>query len=322
VAQRAGVSPATVSRVLTGSAVVTPDARSRVLLAISELGYRPNQLARNLRRQKAEMIGVVIADVENPFFTEMVRTVEDAAYNLGYRVLLCNTDENADKQSSYLRVMAGERVLGVILAPSDPEAEEIGQLLDLDIPLVAFDRPVSDPRADSVTANNVRAGRLATEHLRDCGYERIAFIGDPNVQTVRERFAGYEETMRSAGLRPRSVPGFSRIEGAIAATEKLLADPRPPAALVAANGLMALGALKVLRARELAIPQAMALVSIDDPFWSEIVDPPMTALAQPVRRMAESVIELLVERLRSEREEPLRMVFDLELRVRASSARV
>jgi len=98
VAQRADVSPATVSRVLTGSAIVKPETRTRVLKAIADLGYRPNQVARNLRRQKAEMIGLVIADVENPFFTEMVRSVEDAAYRLGYRVLLCNTDENAEKQ--------------------------------------------------------------------------------------------------------------------------------------------------------------------------------------------------------------------------------
>lgn len=320
VAQRAEVSAATVSRVLTGAAVVKPDVRARVLQAISELGYRPNQVARNLRRQMAEMIGVVIADVENPFFSEMVRTVEDAAYKLGYRVLLCNTDESAEKQSSYLRVMAAERVLGVILAPSDSQAEEIGELLDLGIPLVAFDRPVYDPRADSVTANNLGAGRIATQHLLDAGYERIAFIGDPGVQTVIERLAGYEETMQSAGLLPHSVPGFSRIEGGLTATHKLLDDPDPPAALIAANGLMALGALNALRARGVAIPHEIALVVLDDPVWSEIVDPPTTALAQPVRQMAECAIGLLVERLKKGREDQRHVVFDFDLRVRASSA--
>lgn len=322
VARRAGVSPATVSRVLTGSAVVSPDARSRVLQAINELGYRPNQVARNLRRQMADMIGVIIADVENPFFTEMVRTVEDAAYNLGYRVLLCNTDERAEKQRSYLRVLAAERVLGVILAPSDPEAEEVGELLDLGIPLVAFDRPVQDGRADSVTANNVHAGRLATRHLLEAGYERIALLSSARVQTVVERAAGYEEAMRAAGLRPRSVPGFSRIEGGMTATEKLLDGPDRPDALIGANGLMSLGALKALRARGTAIPRQMALVAMDDPVWSEIVDPPLTALAQPVRQMAECAFDLLVERLKRGRDQPRHEVFDFELRVRASSAPV
>ena len=319
VARRAGVSPATVSRVLTGSAVVKPEARARVLESIRDLGYRPNQVARNLRRQRAEMIGVVIADVENPFFTEMVRTIEDAAYKLGYRVLLCNTDENVEKQRSYLGVMAAERVLGVILAPSDPDAAEIGELLDLGIPLVAFDRAAGDSRADSVTTDNVHAGRLATQHLLDAGFERIALISSPEVVTGVQRLAGYEEAMRLAGLRPRSVSGFSRIEGGMAATEELLEDPDPPAALIAGNGLMAMGALKALRARGLAIPQEMALVIFDDLVWSELTDPALTALAQPVRQMAECVIDLLVDRLNTGRDEPRHVVFDFELRVRASS---
>ncbi|MEW6637580.1 MAG: LacI family DNA-binding transcriptional regulator, partial [Actinomycetota bacterium] len=147
VADRAGVSPATVSRVLNGAATVRPEYRERVLAAIEELGYRPNRLASNLRRRKAETIGVVVSDIENPHFTQMVRAVEDAAYRRGYRVLLCNTDEEPEKQRSYLEVLADERVLGVILSPSDPRGAEISRLLDLGIPVVTFDRTVEDPRA-------------------------------------------------------------------------------------------------------------------------------------------------------------------------------
>ena len=322
VAQRAGVSPATVSRVLTGSAVVTPAVRSRVLEAIRDLGYRPNQVARNLRRQMAEMIGLVIADVECPFFTEMVRSIEDEAYTLGYRVLLCNTDENVEKQRSYLGVLAAERVLGVIIAPSDPDAAEISELLDLGIALVAFDRAASDPRADSVTTDDVNASRLATEHLLKAGHQRIALISDPGVATGVARLAGYEETMHLAGLPPRSVPGHSRVEGGFAAAEKLLEDPSPPTALIAGNGLMGMGVLKALRCRGLAIPQDMALVVFDDPAWLEVVNPSLTALAQPVRQMAEGVIDLLVDRLNTGRDEPRHLVFDFELRVRASSGTV
>lgn len=319
VARRAGVSPATVSRVLTGSAVVKPDARARVLQAIGDLGYRPNQVARNLRRQRADMIGLVIADVENPFFTEMVRTIEDAGYHLGYRVVLCNTDENVDKQRAYLGVMAAERVLGVILAPSDPDAGEIGELLDLGIPLVAFDRATGDARADSVTTDNLGAGRLATTHLLEAGHERIALVSSPEVVTGARRLAGYEETMRLVGFPPRSAPGFSRIEGGMAATQELLDADDPPTALIAGNGLMAMGAMKALRVRGLAVPRDIALVTIDDPIWAEFVDPPVTALAQPVRLMAEAVIDLLVDRLHNGRVEPRHLVFEFELRVRASS---
>ncbi|HEX6510284.1 MAG TPA: LacI family DNA-binding transcriptional regulator [Chloroflexota bacterium] len=322
VAQQAGVSPATVSRVLNGSAVVTPEVRRRVLEAIGHLGYRPNQVARNLRRQQAEMIGVVIGDVENPFFTETVRTVEDAAYNLGYRMLLCNTDENAEKQRAYLRVMAAERVLGVILAPSEPNAAEISDLLDLGIPVVAFDRAAGDPRADSVTADNWEAGRTATEHLLEWGCRHIVLVSSAEIATGAERLAGYEEAMHSAGLQPRLAPGFSRAEGGMTAVEELLRQEERPDALIAGNGLMTMGALKALRRHEVRIPEDIAFVSIDDPFWAELADPPLTALAQPVRQMAQTVIELLVGRLQNRRDEPRHLVYPFDLRIRASSGRL
>ncbi len=158
-AQRAGVSPATVSRVINESATVGPAKREVVIAAIEELGYRPNRLASNFRRRQTEMIGVVVSDIENPHFTQMVRAVEDAAYVRGHRVLLCNTDEESAKQRDYLGVLAAERVAGVILSPSDGRAPEIGELLDHGISLVAFDRRVEDRRADSVVVHNLAGAR-------------------------------------------------------------------------------------------------------------------------------------------------------------------
>ena len=318
VARRAGVSPATVSRVLNASPTVQPEYQARVLSAIEELGYRPNRLAQNLRRQKAEMIGVVVADIENPFFTEMVRAVEDAAYRLGYRVLLCNTDENEEKQRAYLEVLAAERVLGVILSPSNPADAEIGELLNLGIPLIAFDRSVHDPRADTVIADNVGAGRAAARLLLEAGHTRIGFISSPEIETVVQRLSGYEEVVRSAGLEPRAAPGWSRIEGGMTAAEQLLGERDAPSALIAGNNLMALGALRALHMHGVRVPREVAFVAIDDPFWSEVAEPPLTTLAQPVREMAESIIQLLLERLNMGRQEPRRIVYDFELRVRAS----
>jgi LacI family transcriptional regulator len=322
VAERAGMSPATVSRVLNDSSLVTAETRERVMRAIAELGYRPNRVARNLRLRKVEMIGVVVSDIENPHFTGMVRTVEDAAYDRGYRMLLCNTDEKAEKQRAYLEMLLAERVLGVILSASNPAGEEIGELLDLGIPVVAVDRPVKDPRADSVTTDNLGAGRIATRHLLETGHKRIALVSTPEVVTGLERMAGYEQVMRSASLEPRSAPGYSRVEGGMAATEQLLQIDPPPTALIASNNLVGLGALRVLHDRGLRVPQDIALVMIDDPFWAAILDPPVTALAQPVRKMAECVVELLIDRLSGDRRESRHVVFDVELRVRASTARV
>ena len=159
VAELAGVSPATVSRVLTGSATVAEAKREEVLAVINELGYRPNRTARNLRRQQAQMIGVVISDIENPHFTQMVRAVEDATYRRGYRVLLCNTDEDEAKQRDYLHVLAAERVAGAIISPTDAAAPEISELIDYGTSVVAFDRGVSDRRADAVLAANAAGAR-------------------------------------------------------------------------------------------------------------------------------------------------------------------
>lgn len=318
VAERAGVSPATVSRVLNGSETVGEGYREKVFGAIEELGYRPNRLASNLRKQKAEMIGVVVSDIENPHFTQMVRAVEDAAYGGGYRVLLCNTDETPEKQRLYLEMLEAERVLGVIISPSDPSAPEVSDLLDLDIPVVAFDRAMEDGRADAVVADNVGGVRLATEHLAGLGHKRIGFVGGPEkVETGAERLEGYRQAMLASGLDPVWRDGKFRMEDARNATLQLL-DADGITALVVANNLMAIGALRALKDRDLKIPRDIALVSVDDPFWAELVDPPLTTLAQPVREMAEAAAGLLFERIDGKRTTPRKLTFPFELRVRGS----
>src|SRR5271170_6606672 len=173
VADRAGVSPATVSRVLNDGVSVREAKRAQVVAVISELGYRPSRVASNLRRQQVQMIGVVVSDIENPHFSQMVRAIEDSAYLKGYRVLLCNTDEDPVKQREYLGVLAAERVAGAIMSPTEAGAPEISELIDIGASVVAFDRPVDDKRADAVLAANVAGARLGTDHLLAGGHTRI-----------------------------------------------------------------------------------------------------------------------------------------------------
>jgi DNA-binding LacI/PurR family transcriptional regulator len=320
VARRASVSPATVSRVLNGDPRVGEAYRARVLRAVEELDYRPNVLARNLRRQRTATIGVVVPDIENPHFGELVRSVEDQAFDAGYRVLVCNTDETAEKQRAYLEALIDERVLGVIISPSDPGGEQIARLLDLGIPVVACDREVEDARADAVLADNVKAVRIGTELLIAAGHHRIAFIGGrADVETGAERLAGYEMAMRAAGLETMEVDGDFRLELAETAVTGLLKrDPRPTA-LIVANNLMTLGALRAIREARLRVPTDVALVGVDDPPWSALVDPPLTTLAQPVRAMAADAMELLLQRVSGVRENPRRIVHPFQLRPREST---
>lgn len=319
VAELAGVSQATVSRVLNGSPTVGDEHRRRVLDAADRLGYRPNRLARNLRLQKVDTVGVLVPDIENPHFSEAVRVFEDAAFRAGYRLLLCNTDESDEKQRAYAQVLADERVLGVIAAPADNGGLGLAPLFALGIPVVAFDRLVSDPRADAVVCDNADATRRATEHLIWLGHERVAYVGGrADVETGAERLEGYAEAMRAAGLTPFAVDGGFRTDVAEREVTTLLRLEHPPTALVVGNNLMTIGTMRAIRAAGLDVPRDVALVAVDDPPWAELVDPPLTVVAQPVRRMADRAIELLLDRIKGGDAPPERVVLPLDLRIRSS----
>lgn len=301
---------------------MAPELRARVQAAAAELGYRPNRLARNLRRQATEMIGVVVSDIENPHFAETVRALEDAAYRRGYRVVLCNTDEDPAKQRAYLELLAAERPRGVILSASNPGGHEIGELLDMGIAVVAFDRSVDEPRADAVVTDGAAGARLATEHLLAGGHERVGFVAGPEaVETCASRLVGYRAAVEQRGLPALVAGGDFRMAGGHRATSALLAGDPPPSALVVANNLMAVGALRALRERGTRVPDDVSLVAIDDPPWAELVHPPLTVLAQPVRAMAAAAMRLLLARIAHPRRRARRELFDFELRLRGSCGR-
>lgn len=319
VAQRAGVSSATVSRVLSGASAVRPDNAERVLAAVAELGYRPNLIASNLRRNKTAKIGVVVPDIENPHFSHSIRIFEDIAYREGFRVLLCNTEDQPEKQRDYLHVLADERVEGIILVPIHSGGAEIAGNVDRGIPVVAYDRPVDDPRADAVIADNVEGARRATELLIEAGHRRIGFVGGiADLKPGADRLAGYEAAVRARGLTPVVANGEFSVARAQAATDELLRHPAGITGLVVGSNLMTIGAQRAIRARGVRVPEDVALVGIDDPWWAELLEPPMTTVAQPVRRMAESAINLLFERIAGTRTQPRCVVFGFELRVRQS----
>jgi DNA-binding LacI/PurR family transcriptional regulator len=323
VARLAGVSPATVSRVLRGSAPVSHETRTRVMAVVGRFDYQPSHLARHLRRGRTDLVGMVVSDIENPYFATLVREMEYHVYQRGARVLLCNTSEDAAKQSAYLTVMAGERVSGVVLSPSDPGDPQISRLLDIGIPIVAIDRRVTDPRADSVVAENRQAARRATELLIEGGRKRIAFIGGrTEVDTGSDRLAGYREAMAAAQLVPRVTRGDFTTAGAHRAMEALWdADPDIDGLLVA-NNQMTIGALEVLRGVGAELPSQVALIGFDDPPWARLMDPPLAGIAHPLPRMAAAAVDLLFDHLSAAPlHRPTHLTFPLELRIRRSCGR-
>jgi DNA-binding LacI/PurR family transcriptional regulator len=299
---------------------VGDDLRKRVLDAADRAGYRPNRLARNLRRQKTDMIGVIISDIANPHYSEAVRVMEDEAFRAGYRVLLCNSDERVDKQRLYLRLLADERVQGVIMSPADEAGTGCDALLDLGIPVLAFDRTVEDPRVDAVSCDNVDGVRRLTEHFIWLGHTRIAFVGgSSHVATGPSRLTGYLDAIRASNLVPFTVDGEFRADRAEAAVAGLFRQGVDPSALVVANNAMVIGVLRAIRDAGLTVPNDVAVGTVDDPVWAELTHPPLTTLAQPVRQMAEAAVRLIVERIEGTRTEVRRLVLPMEFRVRASS---
>ena len=302
VAERAQVSQATVSRVLNNNPSVAEGLRVRVLQAVRDLGYQPNRAARRLRANTNDVLGLIISDIENPYFISVVRGVEDAAYAEQMSVVLCNTDEKPEKQRMYLQVMQAEQVAGLIIAPTHMEdGAELAPLIQAGMHMVLLDRRASNCKVDAVTVDNVGGAYDAVKHLIDLGYRRIGLVGGvPHLTTGKERNEGYCKALSDAGIEPDEAYikiGDFKTESGYRLTHQLLASAPPPRAIFAANNLMTLGALRAIHERGLRIPEDVALVGFDDMPWSGELCPPLTAVAQPTYDLGQEAVRLLVRRL-------------------------
>ncbi|MBX5449351.1 MAG: LacI family DNA-binding transcriptional regulator, partial [Thermogemmatispora sp.] len=303
VAKRAGVSISTVSRVFNGTRFVNPVIAERVRAAAQELNYQPSRAARVLRGNRSRILGLLITNIQNPFFTALVRGVEDIAHERGYSVILCNSDEDPQKERQYIEVLCAERVAGAILVPTREHQPAISLFHKHRIPVVAVDRRVRDEDVDAVLVDNIRGAREAVLHLISNGYRRIGIITGPlSTTTGRERLEGYRRALEEAGLSydsrlVRTGP-FKESTGQIQ-TRELLALDEPPEALFLGNNLIAIGALDVLQERGLRIPDDLALVSFDDTPWAHLKTVSLTTVAQPVYELGSTAALRLLQRLQT-----------------------
>jgi LacI family transcriptional regulator len=322
VAERAGVSTATVSRVLAGGSGVRRELIESVQEAVRLLDYQPNRVARNLRVRATRTIGLIIPDIQNPFFTSVVRGIEDVLQGDGYTLLLGNTDDNQERERVYLSTLHAEGVAGIILVTSDGRTPEFRRLLKAKVPLVVIDRVPAGLNVDAVTVANLEGAREATAHLIDLGHRRIGFIGGPaHLSTASERQSGYEEALRAAGYAsaPELIKyGDFRQTGGYRAMRELLAIPEPPTAVFIANNLMTLGALQAIHECGLSIPDDIGIISFDDMSWATSLQPPLTAVAQPTYELGATAAELLLARMRDPERPVRRVVLNTELMIRAS----
>jgi LacI family transcriptional regulator len=327
VAREAGVSIATVSRVLNGTAQVGAEAAERVRSAAQKLGYRPNSAARALRVSRTKIIGLLITDIQNPFFTALVRGVEDVAQREGYSLILCNSDEDPQKERHYIEVLCAEQVAGAILVPTR-ERQRAGHLFrDHHIPVVAVDRRIDDRFIDAVLVDNVRGARNAVTHLIANGFKRIGVVTGPqNTTTGRERLEGYREALEAAGLVADSNLeriGFFKNETGKRLTGKLLDLTPPIDSLFVTNNVMALGALEALHTRGLRIPGDVAVVVFDEMPWASIGVVSLTTVRQPVYDLGSTAAIRLFERLHESYEVPRQeIILQSTLCIRGSSKSV
>jgi LacI family transcriptional regulator len=323
VAQYAGVSTATVSRVLSGSCVVSDELRQRVQGAIEKLDYHPNQLGRNLRKQVTNIIGLIVSDIQNPFFTSLMRGIQDTLRDKSYVLLSANSDENPEQEMIHLETFRSEGVAGVIFTPSRLNYAHDIKSLQRSMLLVAVDRRPANLEVDTVMADNAGGTLAATMHLIELGHRRIGYISGPKrISTSEERSLGYQSAMRAAGLEIH--PGLFQIgnfrqQGGYEAMKRMLDLPEPPTAVLSANNLMTLGALQAIHDRCLVIPDDIAIIGFDDMSWAASLQPPLTVVAQSPYEMGQTSARLLLERL-TDSTLPLRhVVLQTRLIVRAST---
>lgn len=322
VAARAGVSTATVSRALAGDPRVNETLCRRVFEAAKVLNYRPNRAARSLRVRRSLTVGVVIPDIQNFFFTGIVRGIESVLEGETFTFLLGNSDGRADRERIYLDTLRSEGAAGFITVPSQGDPSLYRELQAASLPVVTLDRAAPGLSADHVTVTNQEGARGAVHHLISLGHRRIGYVGGPpDLNVARERLAGYEQALHEAGLAadPSLVrAGDFKQAGGLAAAQALLDLSPPPTAIFIANNLMTLGAYQALHERRLHIPEQVAVVGFDDMPWATALRPPLTAVAQPTFELGATAARLLLARLRDPQRPFRRVVLETQLVIRGS----
>lgn len=324
VARRAHVSISTVSHVVNSTRFVSELSRKRVEAAIRELGYVPSAVARSLKSNSTKTLGMLIPNCTNPYFAEIVRSVEDHCFGAGYTLILCNTDDEPRRQSVYLQVLSEKRVDGLIIISTGNDSELLALLEGLTIPTVLLDREISHVQCDLVETAHMQGAMMATDHLIALGHQRIACIGGPtDLNSSTQRIQGWRNALSKADLSHDAAQlvwhsDFTS-QGGFDAMKQVLQSPVKPTAVFVCNDLMGIGALSAAHEAGIRIPQDMSLVGFDDIELAHFTSPPLTTIVQPKHRMGVMAVDMLLERIQSKRQQAKQVLLQPTLVVRASS---
>jgi DNA-binding LacI/PurR family transcriptional regulator len=290
-----------VSRVLSGGGAARVETRERVLLAARELGYRPSGVARSLRQRATRTLGLIVTDIENPFFPELVRTVEDAAREQGYAILLCNASDDPEREAGYLELLVDRWVDGVVIAASNLGVRHREWLLAAPLPIVLVNSVDQAIELPTIASDSVLGGRLATEHLVGLGHRLFGIVtaGERNLDAP-DRLAGTRAALGAAGVLDADahvVIDDPTVAGGQRAAAAILESHPDVTAIVAYNDLMAIGAMRAVRASDRRVPDDVSVVGFDDVDLAAFVDPPLTTIAQSTAEMGRWAVDQLTQRL-------------------------
>lgn len=312
VARAAGVSTATVSRVLSNAGTVKPDLAERVMEAVRRTHYVPDSTGRALRRQRSDVWAVIVSDIQNPYFSRLVASIEQIATANGLSIVLCNTGEDLDRERRFIANAISQRMCGVILTAASEADENVELLTRARIATVVVDRRVGSYEGDSVLLNNVLVGRLAANHLIERGHQRVLCLFGPSAaSTTFDRYLGFQAAWTEAhrdrhGLQ--LVEANIHAEGARQATASALARAHPPTAIYAANAVLSMGVYRAVQESGRRMPEDVSLIGTDDADWTTMVSPQVTLISQPVEEMGTRAASILLERMEDPDGEPHHVV--------------
>lgn len=323
VAEKAGVSVATVSRVINDTGFVSDELRERVHEVMTELKYRPSNVARSLRRQQTRTVAVVVPQLDQPFFSTLTFAIQQRLFEEDYYTFTCSTMESEDEEAAYIEMLLGQRVDGVIVAPTGHSSENIRLLLQADVPVVLVDRDLPEiEHIDRVLFDNVTGGVLGVEHLTELGHRQITIIGGPSYSSaIKQRIVGIRRTLAQHDIEPHvlTYDDMTPFDIGYTGATEVLNTPKRPTAIFALTDTAAVGVMHAARKRGLSLPDDLSVMGFDDIPLATYSLPALTSIAQPIHGIGKQTAELLLARLQDPERPPVTRISEAQLVVRDST---
>ena len=322
VAEQAAVSKSTVSHVINNTRFVEPETRQRVLQAIIDLNFHPSSVARSLTTNHTNTIGLVVSEISNSFFADILHGIEDRTRQFNYSFVVCNTGEILEREDHYLDLLLSQRVDGIIAAATSQRWEALSKASMQHTPVVYVDRAFDGMEGSYVGVDNKKGAWMGASHLIQCGHRKIGILaGFQRLSTMRERLDGFCQALKENQISlPEEwlIHSELSIEQGEAAAHQLLSQANRPTALFISNNLLSLGALKAIKKLGLRCPEDISILGFDDHPWAEVACPPLSVVRQPARAVGQKAAEILLRLINNEPVDELRVIFDCELVVRSS----